>query len=403
MPSAADVGAVANALVDVRGDLVAASGDNTPVRLAAGSNGQMLMADSAATAGLRYVDPPANRNIAINGAMQVAQRGTSTASITIGGYYTADRWNFNLTTLGTWTQSLEADAPTGSGFRNSLKLLCTTAKASPAAGDLAVFQQILEGQDLQRIKKGTASAEQLTLSFWVKSNVTGTHVVNIQDGPNARYVGATYSVNASGTWERKTITFPADSSGTVANDNAGAMTLRWWLAAGSSRSSGTLDTTWVSQTLANIAAGQTNLAAATNNYWQITGVQLETGPVATPFEFEPYEATLRKCQRYYWRLAGGGAYSAYSQGYNVSTTGAYYHVGFPGSMRIAPTSVDYGNLAVQDSGGTVIAATSVSLDQGSDVSYSLAVGVASGLTQHRPGRLINNNNAAGFLAFSAEL
>ena len=102
-----------------------------------------------------------DRNVVINGAMQVAQRGTSTASITASAYYTADRFATANTTLGTWTQSVEADAPTGSGFRNSLKMLCTTADASPAAGDGLRIDQNIEGQNLQQFLKGTASAKQL--------------------------------------------------------------------------------------------------------------------------------------------------------------------------------------------------------------------------------------------------
>ena len=114
---------------------------------------------------------PSYRNLIINGAMQVAQRGTSTASITTGGYYTADRWEVSIGgTIGTWTQSVENDAPTGSGFSKSVKMLCTTADAAPAAGDFVLFRQKIEGQNLQAIKKGTANAEQLTLSYCFKAN-----------------------------------------------------------------------------------------------------------------------------------------------------------------------------------------------------------------------------------------
>ncbi len=202
------------------------------------------------------------RNVIINGAMQVAQRGTSTASITAGGYYTADRWLHDVGTLGTWTQSVENDAPTGSGFRKSVKLLCTTDDAAPAAGDYhAFYQQRFEGQNLQQFLKGTSSAKQVTLSFWVKSNATGTYIVEMYDGDNSRAVSASYSVSASATWEKKTITFPADTTGAYDNDNAASLYLNFWGGAGSTYSSGTLATTWVSPTNANRAAGQTNLAA----------------------------------------------------------------------------------------------------------------------------------------------
>jgi len=242
----------------------------------------------------------ATKNLLYNGAMQVAQRGTSTAGITSSWqYHTADRWRFSPNSLGTWTMSVENDAPTGSGFRKSLKMLCTTADASPAAGDFLLFDQNLEGQDLQRIAKGTASAQQLTMSFWVKSNKTGTYVVELYDNNNTRAVSASYSIAATDTWERKTITFPADTTGAFNNDNASALTVRQWLAAGSSFTSGTLQTTWATPTDANRAVGLVNLGAAVNNYWQITGYQLETGTVASPFEFKSFAQELQECQRYY--------------------------------------------------------------------------------------------------------
>jgi hypothetical protein len=121
------------------------------------------------------------RNLIINGAMQIAQRGTSTASITTSGYYTADRWSFSsiATMIGTWTNSVENDAPTGSGFQKSLKALCTTANASPSASATTRITMRLEGQDVQRIAKGTSNAQKLALSFWVKANVTGTYIAEL--------------------------------------------------------------------------------------------------------------------------------------------------------------------------------------------------------------------------------
>ena len=241
----------------------------------------------------------AHRNLVINGDMQIAQRGTSTASITSVGYFTADRWYTEVGTLGTWTQSVENDAPTGSGFRKSLKMLCTTADASPAAGDYLTVQTRFEGQNLQHIKKGTAAAEQLTVSFWVKANVTGTYTIFLYDNDNTRMINASYTINASATWEYKTITLAPDTTGVFDNDNAYSLALYFNLSAGSNRTSGTISNTWAAYSTANEAPGQVNLAAATSNYWQITGVQLEVGPTATPFEFKPFAQDLRQCQRYF--------------------------------------------------------------------------------------------------------
>lgn len=287
--------------------------------------------------------PAPNRNLLYNGAMQVSQRGTSTTSITTGGYYTADRWLFAPTAMGTWTQTSENDAPTGSGFRKSTKVLCTTADSTPAASDILAFDQRIEGQDLQRIKKGTSSAEQLTLSFWVKSNVTGTYVATLQDIDNTRQVGAQYTISASGIWEKKTITFPADTTGAFDNDNGESLRLRFWLGSGSDRTSGTLRTAWTSQVAADLAVGQTNLAAATNNYWQVTGVQLEVGDVATDFEFKSFGQELRECQRYYEQSYDYGTVpgTATATGAETSFPGAFavwFPVTFKVTKRVTPTT-----------------------------------------------------------------
>jgi hypothetical protein len=273
------------------------------------------------------------RNLLINGDMQVAQRGTSVASLTADGYRTVDRWFNYIVTQGTWTQSVENDAPTGSGFRKSLKMLCTTADASPASGDRLYISQLIEGQNLQAIKKGTSAAEQLTVSFWVKANVTGTYIAELYDNDNTRQVSASYTISSSATWEKKTITFPADTTGAFDNDNAASLELILWLGAGSGVTSGTLNTTWASVTAANRAVGQTNLASATNNYWQITGVQLEVGATATPFEFKPFAQDLVECQRYFWRgyVAGGGVWGG--SGGSVPLISCSY----PVKMRTAPT------------------------------------------------------------------
>lgn len=346
--------------------------------------------------------PYPNRNLIYNGAMQVSQRGTSTASITGGGYYTADRYQVGIDSLGTWTQSVENDAPTGSGFRKSLKMLCTTADASPAASDTLRIDQYLEGQDLQRIAKGTSSAQQLTMSFWVKSNVTGTYIVWLYDNDNARQVSASYTISASATWERKTITFPADTTGAFDNDNAASLLVSFILGAGSSFTSGTLATTWAAASNANRAVGQTNLAASTNNYWQITGVQLETGSVATPFEFKNYGQDLRECQRYYWRSNSTNAYASHGWARAVNTTTAYVLVSRSSEMRVPPTSVEFSNLGLHIPTISIAAVTNIIMASTSASTPEIAA-TSTGLTAGTVYLLSNNNNAAGYLALSAEL
>jgi hypothetical protein len=245
------------------------------------------------------------RNIVINGDMQIAQRSTSKASISSGSdYHTLDRFRTLMDSLGTWTQSQSTDVPTGQGFASSLKMDCTTADASPSAGDYLLIRQLFEGQNLQYLKKGTASAVSLTLSFWVKSTKTGTFIVEIYDVNNTRNISKSYTVNTTNTWEKKTITFEGDTTGAFTNDNGTSMVLSFWLGAGTDFTSGTLATSWGSAVNANTAVGQVNIADSDSNDWYITGVQLEAGTTASDFEFLPIDVSLGRCKRYYQILEG---------------------------------------------------------------------------------------------------
>ena len=239
------------------------------------------------------------RNIIINGDMSIAQRGTSTSSITGNGYHTIDRYKTNLSSAGTWTQSRSTTAPTDQGFATSLKMDCTTADGSLSASDYLYIEQNIEGQFLQYLKKGTSSAESTTLSFWVRSNKTGTYIASIKDNDNTRMINQSYTISSADTWEKKTITFAGDTTGTLGNDNATSFRLILWLAAGSDYTSGTLSTSWESQTNANLAVGQVNLADSTSNEWYITGVQFEARTSASDFEFLPKDVNLTRCQRYF--------------------------------------------------------------------------------------------------------
>jgi hypothetical protein len=249
------------------------------------------------------------RNIVINGDMQIAQRNTSVASITTDGYYTVDRFIFQINSLGTWTQSQSTDTPTGQGFANSLKLDCTTADATPSASDYMILAQKFEGQNLQYLKKGTANALPLTASFWVKSTKTGTFICELVDEDNVRSISKSYTVSVSNTWEFKTVTFPGDTTGVLTNDNGSSLKLNFWLGAGTDFTSGTLATTWGARTNANIAVGQVNVADSTSNDWYITGVQLEAGEQASGFEFMPFDIDLERCLRYFQIPPGINVYA----------------------------------------------------------------------------------------------
>jgi hypothetical protein len=276
------------------------------------------------------------RNIIINGDMSIAQRGTSQASITSAGYYTVDRFRTAISSLGTFTQSQDSDVPSGQGFTTSLKMDCTTADASPSASDQLLIQQRIEGQNLQYLKKGTANAESLTLSFWVKSNKTGTYVANILDNDNSRQISNSYTINASNTWEKKTLTFAGDTTGVFGNDNNTSIELNFWLGAGSTYTSGTLQTSWTSTANADLAVGQVNLADSTSNEWYITGVQLEAGTTASDFEFLPHDVNENRCMRYFEYTTGANSHGGLYAG-----TTYIGHVFYKVRKRTRPTLSDW--------------------------------------------------------------
>jgi hypothetical protein len=278
------------------------------------------------------------RNIIINGDMSIAQRATSTSSITSATYATVDRWRTVVTTLGTWTQSQDTDVPSGQGFAKSLKMDCTTADASPSALDKLYFLQRFEGQNLQYLKKGTSSAKSLTASFWVKSNKTGTYICELLDNDNSdRHINKSYTINSANTWEKKTITFAGDTTGTLDNDNNGSLFIQFWLGAGSTYTSGTLQTSWGASTNANRAVGQVNLADNTANEWYITGVQLEAASAPSDFEFLPVDVNLQRCQRYLEVFKKEGSETVICLAQGVSSAQVFGRLFFKTEKRAVPS------------------------------------------------------------------
>ena len=245
-----------------------------------------------------------NRNLIINGAMQVAQRGTSFATMGNGdSQYTLDRfkWQEGGSTTAEMTVTQSSTSP--NEFSKSLKVDVTTADTTLGADDLIYIQYKNEGNVLGGIAKGTSDAKPLTLSFYVRSNTTGTFVVYLFDVDNTRSVSGTYTINAADTWERKEVNFPADTSGALTIDNSHAMSINWVLGAGSNLKSSTLQTSWGSYDSTALATGSTDITGSTSNDWYITGVQLEVGEQATPFEHRSFHDELRRCKRYFERFA----------------------------------------------------------------------------------------------------
>ena len=239
------------------------------------------------------------RNLIINGAMQVAQRGTSQTSITTSGFHTVDRFAISLSALGTWTQTQDTTVPTAKGFTKSLKMDVTTADSSPAVGDFCAIQYKIEAQDLQLLKYGTSSAETVTLKFHVRSPKTGTHIVHIYQNDGTRHISKAYTISSADTYQEVTINIEGDTGGTINNDNGIGLQVEFFLGAGTNFTSGTLATSWAGYTQANSAVGQVNCADNTANNFFITGVQLEVGSQATPFEHRSYGDELALCMRYY--------------------------------------------------------------------------------------------------------
>jgi hypothetical protein len=346
------------------------------------------------------------RNLIINGDMSIAQRGTSASGITSSGYQTVDRLTLDLNSAGTWTVSQDTDVPTGQGFSKSFKLACTTANASLSASNRIAFRQFFEGQMFQLLKKGTSNAESVTLSFWVKSNKTGTYVIELYDHDNSRHINKSYTINSADTWEKKTLTFAGDTTGSLDNDNALSFHLEFWLGAGSTYTSGSLQTSWGSNTTANRAVGVVNLADSTSNYINFTGVQLEVGTSASDFEFLPYDVNLQRCLRYCqkWVPNSGSVAMRLGNGAIMDTQNMYF-VAFPSvEMRTKPSltlnsTTDWRIFHR----GTTATTTNLTFEtHGTNQVFNFLATVSSGLTSGDCGQLIGNSTN-NYALFDAEL
>tara|TARA_R100001086_G_scaffold3040_3_gene2095 strand:+ start:867 stop:1916 length:1050 start_codon:yes stop_codon:yes gene_type:complete len=273
------------------------------------------------------------RNVIINGAAQVAQRSTSVTGIgASGGYFTVDRFKVDFSgSAGRFTMSQSTDTP--DGFGNSIKLDCTTADTSIGASEIALFQYLIEGQDLQQFKKGTSDAEKMTLSFYVKGNGNATYVMELYDNDNARQISKTFSVTSS--WTRVVLTYDGDTTGAFGNDNALSLYAQIWLHAGSNFTSGTLSDSWSSVTSANRAVGISSFYSSTDNEFYITGLQLEVGEKATPFEHLSVGETQALCERYYYQSPIYTDYPAFNYAGNGITC-----VPLSTHMRASPSITD---------------------------------------------------------------
>jgi len=291
----------------------------------------------------------ANRNMVINGAMQISQRGTSTAVSTTDAFV-LDRMEVmtRVDSYGaTWTQ--DTTVPTGEGFAKSLKCDVTTAVATPTGSANYGLMYTWEGQDLQLLKYGSSNAEDMMVSFWVRSSTTGTYCLQFANTDASKSQLKEYSISSANTWEKKTILIEGDTANSITSDNTQSLRVSWWLSVGPDDDNESATTSWsINTENFRATANQINLFSSTSNDFYITGIQVELGSVATPFEHETFGETLQKCQRYYEK--------SYNQGTNPATTTAvgawmWRHtdagagintVTFQTPKRTTPTMVSYG-------------------------------------------------------------
>jgi len=345
-------------------------------------------------------------NMVINGAMTVAQRSSSVTGVTSNGYYTCDRFKIQVGNIGTYTVDQSTDAP--NGFSNSWKISCTTADASPAAGDYLLLNHFIEGQDLQSLGFGTSGAKALTMSFWVKSNKAGNASFEVEQSDNsAKMVGFQYTINATDTWEYKTISIPADTAGVINNDNGKGFQINWWLNSGSTFTSGSHNSTWTAFSAGDTNPSNLGIGGSTSDYWQITGVCLNVGDSAIDFPHdESYGETLAKCKRYFERIGtpAGSSYQSFGVGHVHTNVTAVSVIPYEVEKRANPTaSYDTAsNFALLNAAGGAVACTGRSTSRISTYAVSITAN-ASGLVVGNATFLLANNTAKPFIDIEAEL
>ena len=352
------------------------------------------------------------RNLLINGAMLLAQRGTSTSFAHDGttSTYALDRWRFSLG--GTHEQldgtvAQVADNPLG-GTGKSLKWTTGTPESSYDADEYAYFTQKVEAQNLNHIQNGNSNAKKLTLSFYVKSSITGTYAVGLYKPDNTgRIFNKTYTISSANTWEKKSITFVGDTAGGgINNDNSEGLWISWHLGSGSNYSGGGSTSGWVNYSNDKWADGQgTNAVMTTASAtWQMTECQLEVGDTATDFEHRSFGEELALCQRYYQITTSGG--NAYS---NLCLLGCYGTgtdqrgvIPFTTEMRAGPAISSSGNLQVLT--GVGASYSSLSAGDGLGTHHAgIRVNTSGNMSTGQVSIFRLNNDATAHLQFDAEL
>jgi hypothetical protein len=339
------------------------------------------------------------RNLIINGAMQVAQRGSTFTAP--DGVYTLDRFQFYQGNGAVFDVNTSTDAP--AEFSNSLEIDCTTAAASPASGAYGQMVYRIEGQDVQRLAYGTSSAKKITLSFYVKSNKTGTYQVNFRKSTaTTQMASKTYTINSADTWERKSVTIDGATGFSLTGGNSEGLMVDWWYHSGTDYSSGSVSETYINLVAANYNAGATaNLGDNTSNYLRMTGVQLEVGDTDTPFEHRSFGEELSLCQRYFQKISGGSdAFVVAAKGQGSATVDASIPLTVP--LRASPTMNSINSRTFNDAGFYASSSTTPTVSQYSDNNIILAVN-CGGFTGLVNNEIQNWGPVSNVLTIDAEL
>jgi len=344
------------------------------------------------------------RNLVINGAFQVFQRATAATTATTA-YTTADRWIPYESTDGAMTTEQSSDHPLDSG--SSLKAQVTTADSSIGASQFCYIFQKIEAQNLQHLLYGTSSAKSLTLSFYVKSNKTGTYTINLRKGDNTAYnYVQEYTISSANTWEKKTITISptagstsliTSSAGAINNDTGSGLEIGFTLAFGSDFN--TTANTWTTGNDYS-TTNQVNWMDSTSNNFYLTEVQLEIGDKATPFEHRSFGDELARCERYFQRFVAVQNYTAFSVAFSSSATTAKGHLKFNGKMRSNPT-ITQSNTGF-NYGPQVAFSSFNTLYTGNDLSW-IDMNIGSVGSAGQLGNWNANNNINAYVQMDAEL
>lgn len=339
-----------------------------------------------------------NRNLIINGSHDVNQRDQGSFTPSHNDFCT-DRWRMELSDASKYTAEQSSTSP--DGFQKSLKITSSSA-FTPASDDYFLVTQDIEGYNSAPAAFGSSAAKSVTLSFWVRSSLTGTFACAIRNSAFNRTHIKEYTISTADTWEHKTLTFPGITDGTWNTESTVGIRVHWSLGAGSDFH-GAADTTLNTNDFAT--SSSTNVVATNSATWFMTGAQFELGATATPFEHRSYSDELARCQRYFRRLCEGASYAAApGSGTGTSSTNAWHNIHLIPEMRTVPTLSDWSNLRNDDvSGGTAVTALSLTTSMSSTEAVFLQATSASSLTAHRPYFLLANNTSSAKLDLSAEL